>query len=289
VPREPARVELSARTPAGLRRLDLRVTPLRDAGGRVLAALAVARDVTREREVEARARVSDAQVQTVFETVGALVWTWDFRSGAVWRRGTLLQRIGYAPDIGQGPDHDTAAWWIDQTHPDDRAVQAERARAIAAGEVARLQSEYRFRRADGSYATLASALRVLSDDAGQATRAVGIELDVSARVEAEHAHREIDARFRQIVEHMLEVFWLVELGPTPAEHRLLYLSPGWSRITRRPPAEVPGPLSAALGELPPDDAPRSSTRSPRPRRGSPAWSSTGSRRPTATSARCAAA
>jgi PAS domain S-box-containing protein len=79
--------------------------------------------------------------------------------------------------------------WIDRLHPDDRAeVLDETARSVDAGESFVL--EYRMVARDGRVVWLHDVASVLArDDAGKATRYQGVQLDITARKEAEHAQR----------------------------------------------------------------------------------------------------
>ncbi len=64
---------------------------------------------------------------------------------------------------------------------------------------ARLLAEYRFRRADGSYAHVLDRGSLVRDDAGQVVRAIGAMIDLSERRESEQALQVSEERFRLAV------------------------------------------------------------------------------------------
>ncbi|HEX6909319.1 MAG TPA: PAS domain S-box protein [Longimicrobium sp.] len=107
-------------------------------------------------------------------------------------------------------------------HPDDFLPYREmlaRARAGAGGE----PLVVRLRRRDGVLRTAEMMAFTLPDQV-PAGGVVVVGRDLSGRLAAEAAIRESEARFRQLAQHIDEVFWLVELRP--GEHnRLLYVSP----------------------------------------------------------------
>ncbi len=81
--------------------------------------------------------------------------------------------------------------WIDAVHPDDREeVIGETTRSFEAGEPFKM--EYRVLAKDGRVVWLHDVASVVSrDDQGRATRYQGVQLDITARKEAEHAQRQV--------------------------------------------------------------------------------------------------
>lgn len=57
-----------------------------------------------------------------------------------------------------------------------------------------------------------------------------LERQIAARIQAEVALRESEERFRQLTEHIREVFWVYDI----LEERLLYISPAYEEIWGRP-------------------------------------------------------
>ena len=53
--------------------------------------------------------------------------------------------------------------------------------------------------------------------------------DITDRQEAERAVEESQERFRQLAEHIKEVFWITD----PTKHRMIYISPGYEGVWGR--------------------------------------------------------
>ena len=91
----------------------------------------------------------------------AAIWHWDLASGRVEWDERLKALFGYAEMVTD------AAWREHRIHPEDRdrvTLSLERATIVNHGAL--WSDQYRFRQADGSYATVAERAYVIHDEAG---------------------------------------------------------------------------------------------------------------------------
>ena len=88
--------------------------------------------------------------------------------------------------------------WLDALHPDDREeVIGETTRSFEAGEPFKM--EYRMLAKDGRVVWLHDVASVVSrDDQDGVTRYQGVQLDITARKEAEHAQRQIVEKLKRL-------------------------------------------------------------------------------------------
>ncbi|HEX6985602.1 MAG TPA: PAS domain S-box protein [Planctomycetaceae bacterium] len=137
-------------------------------------------------------RSSEARYQLVAEAANDAIWDWDLVSDRVlWNPG-VRTLFGYT--AGQvGPD---VAWWAENIHPEDRDRVVGAIHAVIEGAAERWSDEYRFRRADGSYAVVFDRGRIVRDASGRAVRMVGSMLDLTERKRAEEALRRSEERLR---------------------------------------------------------------------------------------------
>lgn len=91
----------------------------------------------------------------------ATIWDWHLASGRVEWSDTLKGLFGYAERVTD------AAWREDRIHPEDRdRVKLSLQRATIVNHGAAWTEEYRFRRADGCYATVRERAYIVPDDTG---------------------------------------------------------------------------------------------------------------------------
>jgi PAS domain S-box-containing protein len=145
-----------------------------------LAAVAVERT-----RAEAALRSSEQRYRLVSLATNDVIWDWDIVNGRLRWNECAQTLFGYtAEQVGSYP-----LWWDEHLHPSDR----ERA---SAGVLAVLESggqfwsgEYRFRRADQSYAHVLDRGYIIRDERGTPLRMIGAMQDITARNRAEEALR----------------------------------------------------------------------------------------------------
>ena len=165
-------------------------------------ALIVGQDITQAKRAEEMIRESE---RTLRSTVGALreseerlrlanratndvIWDWDIiHDSQMWNPAGATV-FGWS-DITRHPQ--TAAWWTERVHPDDQQRVADGfSAAVHDPSQTQWQDEYRFRKSDGSYATVLDRGYVMRDEQGRAVRMIGAMLDITDRKRAEEQLRE---------------------------------------------------------------------------------------------------
>ncbi|MFN8631106.1 MAG: PAS domain S-box protein [Chloroflexota bacterium] len=210
-------------------------TLLKDADGRVTAVASIGDDVT-DRRAQDEAYRADLQRTTaelreredeLRRTLGAVdaIISWSPREGGPLTVSPQIERIlGWRPElIG-----DFGAWNA-LVHPDDLPACLATWRA----DPESWSMEYRMRRADGGYITVADrGRRYISENLERGT--FGVVVDVTERVAAEIALADSEQRFRAIVEGVEAI-----VGFQEREGTGLQLSPQIERILGWRPDQVP--------------------------------------------------
>ncbi|MGU3361504.1 PAS domain-containing protein [Methylobacterium sp. M6A4_1b] len=111
---------------------------------------------------------------------------WDLATDTI-RWNADLAAYGWVPDA-VAP---TCAWWLAQIHPGDRSGVEASLRSAIAGDGETWSHEYRFLRADGSYADVLDRGTLVRDPDGTALRVIAAMLDLTER-------NRVGAQFRAV-------------------------------------------------------------------------------------------
>jgi PAS domain S-box-containing protein len=139
-------------------------------------------------------RQSELRFRLVTEAATDAIWDWNLLTDDLWWNEGVTTLFGYTPEETAGG----ITWWEGHLHPEDHdRVIRELQAAIDSGQVA-WSDEYRFRRADGTYADVYDRGSVIHEASGLPVRMIGGMTDITRRKRAEQTLRE-----RLEVERML--------------------------------------------------------------------------------------
>jgi PAS domain S-box-containing protein len=149
----------------------------------LLAGLALDRDRSQR-----ALRASEERFRLAARAAADALWDLDLITGRLWWGCGFERLFGVSTDGTLGYED-----WAGRLHPEDRdPVEGELRRVLEQGG-STLAQQYRFRRADGSYAIVQDRSHVLRDAEGRAVRMVGGLTDLSERIALEerlaHAQR----------------------------------------------------------------------------------------------------
>lgn len=106
-------------------------------------------DITDRKRYEEELERSEERFRLVAGVTGEAIWDNDLLTGVQEWDGATEALFGYPPDVGR-----TGAWWEERIHPDDRERVLSGLAAMLGDGGESWEEEYRFRRADGSYASV---------------------------------------------------------------------------------------------------------------------------------------
>ncbi|NWF31733.1 PAS domain-containing protein [Stenotrophomonas sp. SAM-B] len=180
-------------------------SPLRDADGVVVGLVGTSLDITDRKAAEARHLEVEERYRLAAHATNDAIWDWRISDGQVIWNEALTTLFGHALS------ETSAQWWLDHIHPDDRARVDRDIHAVIEGGGTAWNSEYRFRRADGSFASVLDRGTVLRGGVGEPLRMIGAMLDLTVRQAAEAALAQSEERLRFATEAGDMGFWDVDL------------------------------------------------------------------------------
>ena len=167
--------------------------------GRPVRLIGFARDVSDSRRAEQVLRETEERYRLVSRATNDAIWDWTFATNHVLWNEALQTAHGYALDAVDP----TGSWWIGHIHPDDRARIDVSIHAVIDGTGSVWTDEYRFLRADGSYADILDRGYVIRDEHGRATRMIGAMLDITERKRAVEHQRLLTGELQHRVKNTL--------------------------------------------------------------------------------------
>jgi PAS domain S-box-containing protein len=163
--------------------------------------------VIERRRSEAVVRETAERYRLASRATNDAIWDWHFADNHVLWNEALEAAYGHSlADV-----EPTGDWWIAHIHPEDRARIDASIHAAIDGATENWTDEYRFLRADGSYAEVLDRGHIIRGPDGRASRMIGAMLDLTHRRQTEAALKESEERLRLAVDNAEIGFWDVDV------------------------------------------------------------------------------
>ncbi|NNB99426.1 PAS domain-containing protein [Corallococcus exiguus] len=178
---------------------------VRELVARLEGTVNAARARAQREELLQALKLSETRYRLATRATKDAVWDLDLSTQQLtWSEG-VHTLFGYPLDAVP-PELD---WWTDAVHPEDRAQAVESLHAIVDSPGGSdWRAEYRFRKADGTYAQVEDRGWVVRDATGTAIRMVGAMQDVTLRKAAADALRRSEEEFRTLAEALPEAVFV---------------------------------------------------------------------------------
>jgi PAS domain S-box-containing protein len=200
--------------------VSLTVSPIKDAGGRIIGAAKIAHDITARRTAAEALRRSDERLRMATRAGKIGIWDWDIAANRVTWTDSLYEIHGVRPEQFDG----TADGFAALVHPED-AAPVQRAIRSALEHDVPYELEFRAVRPDGRVIWLFTNAIVVRD-AGRPVRMLGATFDITERKLAELNLRESEKRFRTLASHAPVGIFL-----TDAKGETIFVNESWCRMS----------------------------------------------------------
>ncbi len=193
---------------------ELSLTALEDGG-----LICVVRDVSERKEIEQELEANQHLLNSIFDSSPNLIYIYDLKEHRnPYSNQEVTEFLGYTPEQTQDMGDQLFAQIL---HPDDRAkVASYQAELARQPDGVTLESEYRMRRADGTWRWLRSRDLIFSRDTdGSARSELGSAEDITDRKKFEVELQHSEESFRNLVEMADEGIWALD-----SEQKFVYVN-----------------------------------------------------------------
>ena len=163
--------------------------------------------------LERSPRGEDVRWRFALESAGLGVWDADLVSGRCFYSSTWKRMLGFAEhEVGDDGD-----FWLTLVHPDDRSRAIESGDQHVNGRAPLIETEFRLRHKDGRWIWVLDRGRVMERDAaGNPTRMIGVQTDITRQKEAEGQLRLLNERIELTLDTSGVGLWHYEPGTETA-------------------------------------------------------------------------
>jgi PAS domain S-box-containing protein len=215
--------------------------PILDDQGQVAYLVLEVRDITEKVLSDIGRKQSQEHLSPLASAMRAVAWEYDIANNRMTWGDGLQEIFGYTPeDMGPGGES-----WDSRVHPDDfESVQQSIHQALLRRQPT-WTGEYRFQKADGTYAHILDQGYTTYDSQGQPERTIGSIIDITKGHHTEEALKESDARFRHLLEVLPHMAWTAS-----AQGKVLFFNDHWYSYTGMQTGQTEG----WIGVIHPEDS-----------------------------------
>ena len=162
-----------------------RIVPILEENNNIDGVVIAFVDITQHARDEAAVRDSEQRLTYAAEATGAAIWDWDLAASTGWWSDQYKILYGEWPAVAR----DLWQSWTDHIHPDDRQRALDSIKVSLDSDDAHWACEYRYWRANGSFADVLDKGHIIRDENGKALRIIGAMQDITEQKQAEQRLR----------------------------------------------------------------------------------------------------
>ncbi len=187
----------------------------------------IIRDISERKKAEQSLAQLQRQHSLILTQAGEGIYGLDHRGHTTFVNPSAATMLGYRVEELLGCHMHSV---LHHSKPDGSPYPAEECPIYASthdGLVHRVNNEVFWRKDGTSFPVEYTSTPICEGD--EVVGAVLVFRDMTEQKEAQHVVEESQERFRQLAEHIREVFWITE----PMKNRMIYISPGYEEIWMR--------------------------------------------------------
>jgi PAS domain S-box-containing protein len=181
----------------------INVSRVQQGKGYPIRTLAVCQDITARKHSELALLQSEERFHLVSKATNDAIWDWDLITDDIWWNEGFRSMFGYqAADIGKSVDS-----WYNRIHPEDQKRVIASIHEVIDHGGKQWSEEYRFLKADGSYAYILDRGYALHDAHGKPYRMIGSMLDLTQQKQANEALTNLSAEYQFLADAIPTLVW----------------------------------------------------------------------------------
>jgi two-component system, cell cycle sensor histidine kinase and response regulator CckA len=165
----------------------------RNEAGEVMGYQGLISDVTNVHQLERELRDSVERYNLLARATNDVIYDWNMVTGTVEWNDALFSVFRYQPSDVET----TLDWWSANVHPADYELVHDSLQEMITTARDAWSEEYRFRRGDGSYATVLDRGSVVRSESGEPLRMIGSMVDLTDQKAAEAERHQLEEQLRQ--------------------------------------------------------------------------------------------
>ena len=213
------------------------VAPIRDKAGQVVGSVLVFRDVSERQRAAHALGMANERFALAADAAGIGVWEWDLSINSLRWDDQMYRLHGRSPATGKEP----YALWATSLHAEDRR-RAEREINDALRHDTDFDTEFRIVLPSGEIRHLRAAAKIQHDGAGVAISMIGVNIDITARKQAEQHLKETSSLLRRVLDSANDL----SIIATAPDHTIRVFNKGAERLLGYLGAELIDSASAVV-------------------------------------------
>ncbi|AKQ46662.1 hypothetical protein TH63_15190 [Rufibacter radiotolerans] len=179
-------------------------------------------DIGRQLEAELLAKVNLERFELMAKATNDVIWDWNLENDYVWWNDGFKVTFGYKEeDI----EHDVNSWY-GRLHPEDAERVVAGIHDVIDHSGTTWQDEYRFRKADGTYADILDRGIVARNETGKPMRMIGAMLDITEKNKVAAELKASEQNVRALLEGIPEIAWVAR-----TDGSISYYNKAWYAYT----------------------------------------------------------
>lgn len=204
--------------------LDMTADPIFDNNGDFVGYIAIDKDVTEKIRQQKKLEESLETFEIVTKATSDTIWDADLVEDTVEYNYNIKNVFGYEIQDEITP----GAWWVDKIHPDDRNRVTKAFELAELENKERIQIEYRFQAADGSYKFVNDRAFIIDNENGKPVRMIGAIQDITKQKEENLWLKLLESAIANTTE---SIAILEEKKPGTIGRKILYVNNAFEQMT----------------------------------------------------------